>query len=218
MGRARRVVLVIASIVLVWVAVSATKGKTKPIQAAPKPAAVSWQTARPVLPEWAPKNPSPVFLRAAKVLKPLPLETMKSPGRTDAENAARMKGATIMWLAAYEFFGTMSDAQIERFLQANPKYFVMPVKELTKKQRAALDRYFAAWREALKGQAMPGHPELADCLLMLYKDGATRDLSNVLVGFDAGKYQGAGHYVHLCFHVKTTKGTTGGFGSNFAQI
>ena len=143
MGRARRVVLAIASTAIVWVAggaAGATKVKTKPTQAAPKPAAVSQKTARPVLPEWAPKNPSPEFLRAAQVLKLLPLDIAKSPARTDAENAIRIRGTTIKWTAAYELFGTLSDEQVERFLQSKPKHLVIPIKQLTQRQRSCAGR------------------------------------------------------------------------------
>jgi len=182
----------------------------------PAPPAAQKPSVR--LPEWAPKNPSAEFLRAARVLKPLPLDFMKSPGRTDAENAARMKGAAITWASAYEFFGTLSDKQIERFLQAKPKYLVIPIKQLTQKQRAALDGYFEAWRQTHKAVVLPGHPELRDCLLMLYKRGAKRDLSNVVAGFDAGKEAGGGHVVSICFQVTKPDGKTDGFVNAFAQI
>jgi hypothetical protein len=171
------------------------------------------------LPEWAPKNPSPEFLRAAKVLKPLPLDFMKSPESSAAENAARMKAAAIMWPAAYEFFGTLSDKQIERFLQAKPKYVAIPIKQLTQEQRAALDAYFEAWRQAYKGQsAIPGNPDFGDCLVMLYRMGAKRDLSNVVAGFDAGKEVGGGHFAHVSFHITNPDGETPGFYFAFAQI
>jgi hypothetical protein len=198
------------------------------------PKAKSEQATRALLPDWAPKNPSPEFLRAARVLKPLPLDFMKSPGRTDAENGAKMKGATIMWPAAFEFFGSLSDEQIERFLRTKQvvvppdqpgkpptrmkgSQVLTPVKELTRKQRAALDRYLEAWREAFKGQSIPGMPEMSDPLLMLYKRGAKRDLSNVAVGFDTAEC-GAGHFVSILFRVTKPDGTTNGFGSGFAQI
>jgi hypothetical protein len=179
----------------------------KDAKAPKKPAA----PAKPPLPEWAPKNPSPEFLRAAKVLKPEPLESLKQAGRPDAENAARIRGMIIKWRSAWDFFGTLSDAQIARFLRAKPKYLTIPVKQLTKKQRAALDRFFEAWREFRKG-----HLEDADCLLMLYKEGAKRDLSNVRVGFDAGRYKGGGHFVHLCFYLMNREGDI--FATDVAQI
>jgi hypothetical protein len=176
------------------------------------------QQVEVLLPEWAPENPSPEFLRAGRVLKPLPLDFMSSPGRTDAENAARMHGAALMWPAAYAFFGTLSDKQVERFLQAKPKYMVIPVKQLTERQRDALNGYFDAWREAWKGRAAPESSGFADCLVILYKMGANRDLSNVAVGFDAGKEMGGGHIVHICFQVTNPEGKTDGFGPAFAQI
>ena len=189
------------------------------------------QTADVPLPEWAPENPSPEFVRAARVLKPTPLETVKSPGRPDAENAARIKGAIIMWLAAYEFFGTLSDEQITRFLQVREmvlppgapggpprsvkgNQIVIPVKQLTDRQRAALDRYFEAVREAYKGQSIL---ETTDTLLTLYKLGAKRDLSNVKVGFDSAQ-AGGGHFVSIIFYVTRSDGSIDWVASAFAQI
>jgi len=182
----------------------------------PKPKAT--QAAQAALPEWAPKNPSPAFLRATKVLKPLPLSFIKSPAKTDAENAARMKAAAITWAAAYEFFGTLSDRQVERFLQAKLRYLVIPIKQLTQEQRAAVDRYFEAWRQTHKAVLLPGHPEIRDCVLMLYKRGAKRDLANVVAGFDAGKRAGGGHVVSICFEVTKPDGERDGFVSAFAGI
>jgi hypothetical protein len=162
------------------------------------------------------------------------LDLIKAPGHSEAENAARAKGATIMWLAAYEFFGTLSDEQVARFLRIKqvvvppeqsgrpPMHLkgsqvLMPVKQLAKQQRAALDRYFAAWRQGQKGIAAPGHPEMADGLLLLYKMGATRDLSNVVVGFDTAEC-GAGHFVSVLFRVTKPDGTATSNGSGFAQL
>jgi hypothetical protein len=187
-------------------------GKTQHASEAPP---VNTAAAVP-LPDWSPVDPSPEFVRAARVLKPLPLDYMKSPGRTDAENAVRMKGAAIMWPAAYEFFGTLSDSQVERFLQSKPKELVIPIKQLTPEQRAAVDGYFEAYRQAKKGQqTFPEHPELSDCLLMLYKRGAKRDLSNVAAGFSTTE---SGHFVHILFRVTQPDGETAGFGNAFAQI
>ena len=231
------VCLAMLAVALVWLTGASSAGSApspKPAKSAPDATATSWKTARPSLPDWAPKHPSPEFVRAARVLKPMPLDIMKSPGRTDAENAARMKGATIMWPAAYEFFGTLSDEQIERFLRTQQvvvppdqpgkpptrmkgSQVLIPVKQLTKKRRAALDHYFDAWREAWKGQSVPGKPELNDCLLMLYKRGAKSDLSNVAAGFDTAECD-AGHFVSVLFRVTKRDGTTNGFGSSFAQI
>jgi hypothetical protein len=144
------------------------------------------------LPEWAPKNPSPEFLRAARMLKPMPaeLEWLSARGvPSESEKSLAAKRMMLVWPAAYEFFGALSDEQIAQFLrvrelEAPPTgsrtgsmrvrghEVVMPAKMLTTKQRAALDRFFDAARRS--GQ---------DVLLWLYEAGAKRDLSNVKVGF-----------------------------------
>jgi len=115
------------------------------------------------LPEWAPENPSPEFLRAAKVLKPAVQATLARFRRT--------------WTAGYEFFGAMTDEQIDRFVST--KEVRIPVRSLTAKQRAALDNYLNVWREAMSGTGLGAD----DLLVILYKDGAREDLSNVGVGF-----------------------------------
>jgi hypothetical protein len=196
--------------------------------AAPNAKAVS--AAQAALPEWAPKNPSPEFLRAARVLRPLSVDVMKSEGRTDAENAARVTVATTTWPAAYEFFGTLSDEQIDRFLRTEqvmvpseepgkpPKamkgsQLLVPVAQLTRKQRAALDGYLLAYRKSHQGQTAAR----ADLVVRLYKMGAAKDLSNVAVGFDTAEC-GAGHIVSILFRVTTADHGTRGLGNGFAQI
>ena len=64
----------------------------------PKPAA---QKSAVPLPEWAPKNPSPEFMRAAKVLKPMPHELAQNNYPTLP--------------SVWEFFGSLSDDQIREF-------------------------------------------------------------------------------------------------------
>ena len=130
------------------------------------------------LPEWAPENPSPEFLRAAKVLKPIPPEMLGAFG----ERAGPAVQATLArfrrtWTAGYEFFGAMTDEQIDRFVST--KEVRIPVRSLTAKQRAALDNYLNVWREAMSGTGLGAD----DLLVILYKDGAREDLSNVGVGF-----------------------------------
>jgi hypothetical protein len=223
----------VVSVVAVAVALTGLAGKAAKAAGS---AAGAAKGASVTLPEWAPKNPSKEFLRATRVLKPVPLESEKVPGRSDAENAARIKGKIILWLAAYEFFGTLSDKQVTRFLQVRQMVLpagvpgrpprrvrgnqvVIPVKQLTKRQRAALDRYFEADREASKGQSSPGHPGGTDCLLDLYKMGAKRDLSNVRVGFDTAQ-GGAGHTVSVVFYVTRPDGSidSNWLVSSFAQM
>jgi len=168
------------------------------------PAANRAGTGQASLPGWAPKHPSPEFLRALKVLKPQPLASLRLPGATDAENAIEARQATIMWPAAYEFFGTLSDAQVERFLTS--KQLLIPVQSLTPKQRRAFDKWANAWGEWRAGS----YPD-ADFLVLLYKMGAKRDLSNVRVGFLAHS-----HIVGVTAHVTQPDGTTQDVRSEFA--
>ena len=114
------------------------------------------------LPEWAPKHPSPEFRRAAQVIK---------PGLPQAAEGARPSAPDETYYrslpAAWEFFGTLSDAQIRQFRSAGK--IDLPVTSLTATQRAALDKLFAidqGW------------------LTQLRTSGATEDLSNAEVTFD----------------------------------
>jgi hypothetical protein len=135
------------------------------------PASAFPRRAQVPLPEWAPKNPSPEFLRAAKVLKPLPLEMLKSLGGQRQVPDLALKRYVGIWPAAYEFFGTLTDDQIERF--RTTRRIRIRVGDLTKEQRKAFDRFITARDRALEG----------DLLVSFYKAGATKDLSNVEVGF-----------------------------------
>jgi hypothetical protein len=167
---------------------------------------------QPPLPDWAPKGPSPEFLRAAKVLKPLPPEMLVGAAQGDAALEAMLARYTRSFAAAYEFFGTLSDEQIERFLST--KVIRLPVRSLTSAQRAALDNWFDAFRQAMEG----GPPELADFRVILYKAGATEDLSNVDVGIRAGEGPGGGHLVDIRFWVRQPDGSFSDDSSTFAQI
>jgi hypothetical protein len=163
------------------------------------------------LPDWAPEYPSPEFLRAARVLKPLPREVSQQqnsnigPGLSEALKA-RME--RILNPASYQLFGSMSDEQIKRFLAT--KEIRLPVRTMTKAQRAAFDEWFAAAAEAGKG----GPPEYADLRVYLYKLGAKEDLSNVEAGFVAIE----GHAVHIWFWVRGRDGKEGSFDTYFAEI
>ena len=161
------------------------------------------QPARPAarrpsipLPEWAPKNPSPEFLRAWKALKPAPLEQLRAYAHGDKAGEAQMMKSLCFWPATYEFFGTLSDEQIGKF-RAEKELRIRP-RDLTERQRAALEAWFAAFREAEKG----GDPETSDYQIMLYKMGAKEDLSNVRVGFVAN----GGHAVHIAFWITVPGG------------
>lgn len=193
----------------------------------PAPKARPTQAAQTALPEWAPKNPSPAFVRALKVLKPLPLSTLRSAGASEAQNAEATREATITWPAAYEFFGTLSDEQVQRFLTREPDWrnaiaternekeprkgwrrVLIPMKSLTPRQRRAFDNWATAWGKAREGREFD-HDYLVD----LYKTGATRDLSNVRVGFKANP-----HYVGVISCITKPDGTTNGICSDFALL
>jgi hypothetical protein len=144
--------------------------------------------ARPRLPEWAPKHPSREFVRASKVLKPLPLDTLKDPMVGEAENAAKLKAATsILFPAAWELFGTLTDDQVRRFLTSRHvqkvgnrtteyKVFAIPFRSLAPAQQHAFDNWVKAFDKA-RWAGKEGY------LAGLRRMGAKRDLSNVQVGF-----------------------------------
>jgi len=194
MKRERCVGLTVVIVVGVAVAASGFAGKAAE---AARTAAGAAKGATVTLPEWAPKNPSKEFLRAAKVLKPIPQEAQAySP----------------LYPALYEFFGTLTDEQIATFLKRKQVstpvadtseklrsfakehwgarevdgklvYYTheitLPFKALTARQRKLFDKVIEAWREDTTGHAG------GDLLVFLYKMGAKKDLSNVKVRFSA---------------------------------
>ncbi len=125
----------------------------------------------PVLPSWAPKRPSKEFLRAAKVLKPIPEEAQTY---------------TPIYVPAWELFGSLTDQQVRQFLtptqQSQPiagmdadlqrsfrdDYQAKQVGDklvysshligvgmgsFSPRQRAIFDALAEAWRDARKGTA-----------------------------------------------------------------
>jgi len=131
------------------------------------------------LPEWAPKNPSPEFLRAAKVLEPDLPEFFYSRDKDDLAVKASWARYSRTLPAAWELFGTLSDEQIEAFLTV--REVRIPVKDLSHKQRAMLNHYFEVWRKVFKGVSAINTEFGDDWLVGLYKLGANEDLSNVLL-------------------------------------
>ena len=168
-------------------------------------------TDMPPLPEWAPEHPSPEFLRAWAVLKPTPEDEFRRFGQGDPAAVELARRASRPWAAAYEFFGTLSDEQMERFFAA--RRIRMPVKSLTDNQRAALDNWLSVWRAAWRGNASSSIPE--DFLVMLFKMGAREDLSNVDVGFNA---QNEGRRVHVIFWVRQPEGSDATVQNDFAYM
>jgi len=163
------------------------------------------------LPEWAPQNPSPEFLRAARVLKPIPSDLERQVVKSAPEGEALLARVRQTYPSAWEFFGTLDDRNIERFRET--KEIRIPTKLLTQKQRTAFNHWVERWRTAMKGAP----PEFQDYLVLLYKMGARDDLSNVDVGFTA-KTAGGGHLVHIYFWVKAPDGKVNDFGTICAEI
>jgi RNA polymerase sigma factor (sigma-70 family) len=147
-------------------------------------------------PSWPPKNPSPEFVRAERLLKPMPPELLERLVRMSPPAMAKvLKRYSDMFPAAYEFFGSLPDERLDRFVSTGEVR--MPVTELDLPQRAALEKWFDAVRQMARG----GPPDWRDYKLVLSRMGAAQDLSNVDVGFTSPKRQ-----VHIQFWVKQPGG------------
>lgn len=145
----------------------------------PKPATRAPQVAAAPLPWWAPKEPSPEFLRAARVIRAWPEEV--APGDFVARSFAERYRRTLP--AAWEVFGRLSDQQIARLLRTREIH--LAYRDLTKEQRAALLHCFEVYRKTFEGVTLPESEggDDTDPLVVLYKHGAKEDLSNVDVAF-----------------------------------
>jgi hypothetical protein len=177
-------------------------------------------TARPLvvtkegtpLPEWAPAHPSPEFLRAAKLLKPMPADLQQQGSQVEAALYQRM---TKTYPAVFELFGSLGDRQIEQLQSAGR--CLLPVKSMPARQRTALDAYFRAFREAFRGfsQSSEGIPAWTeDLATILYKAGAREDLSNVDLLFTL-----QARTVNINFEVAMPDGKrTHAFGSTIATM
>jgi hypothetical protein len=147
-----------------FIAVGAA-GTTKPPKRAGKAVSKMAAPVKHPLPDWAPKKPSPEFLRASEVLKPESLESMKDPRLSGQAQQAAVAEKVRFYTDAYQLLGSLDDKQIQRYLTT--REVRVPIKALTKKQRAAHDAY-CKWDEII---------------VALYKLGAVKDLSNVEFGF-----------------------------------
>jgi hypothetical protein len=154
-----------------------------------------------VLPEWAPKNPSPEFARAAAVLNAPPTlqemrDTVALPGKSEMEIQAAVERTTRHYIRAYGVFGALTDEQIRQLEDAWEVR--IPIKSATPQQRAALDQWFG-------GGAKGGSH---DPLIWLYKEGAKEDLSNVDFGFEHTAARGSTkiYPIALCWWVKQANG------------
>ena len=135
---------------------------------------------RTQLPTWAPKNPSPEFLRAAKVLKPLPLESNRAIGS--------------LGVPVWECFGALTDQQMKDFMkirQEKQKTDGMTQQTISymKKNYGATERngyiVYNKREISVPVKTMYGIQRKAcdsiveSCKADLYKLGAAQDLSNV---------------------------------------
>ncbi|NIM07266.1 MAG: hypothetical protein GTN69_08660 [Armatimonadetes bacterium] len=150
------------------------------------------------LPDFAPENPSPEFLRAASVLKPMAAEP--SGGGGDLERAAMAGRLNRVMPAAWELFGTLSDEQIEKMIDTNE--VSIPATQLTDKQWDALNHFFDVWHQTYKGVS-PLEDWSEDVVVDLYKLGAREDLSNIVIAFKAGRSK----RVAILFHVRQSDGS-----------
>jgi hypothetical protein len=162
--------------VLIAVAVLLPLGCARKTATTPAPEAKPAAKESVPLPSWAPQSPSPEFLRAARVLKPIPADMMQNAGEAMQVPAAVLKRYERWWPAGWEFFGTFSDAQTEQVLKT--KFLRVHVRNLTPRQRKAFEAFMDAIDSALAGASRPEYR------VSLYKFGAKKDLSNVDVGFD----------------------------------
>jgi hypothetical protein len=170
-------------------------------EATEPPAVAPTQTADVPLPEWAPESPSEEFLRAARVLKPMPSDMPTAPDVPEEVLRAIMALKERMDLPCWELFGTLSDEQMDRFLATERVELRVP--DLTDRQRAALEAVF----DACEGFELEG-AEL-DFGVILYKGGALEDLSNVDVGFKVVEGQVVGFFATL--RGEEGEATYGGF-------
>jgi hypothetical protein len=143
-----------------------------------KPTKTPTETATVPLPEWAPEDPSPEFLRAAKLLRAVPMGAVGRGDMPEQSWRALLGYMKQVNPTLWDLFGSLSDAQIESFLAA--KRIAIAVRDLTPGQMAALD----AVLDANKGDEMDvSGVTVPDFRTMLYKMGAVEDLSNVTIGF-----------------------------------
>jgi hypothetical protein len=140
------------------------------------------------LPAWAPENPSPEFLRAARVIEPQPEEFRPTADESELTRLALQQRYRRTLVPAWELFGTLSDHQIDQLIHA--KSIDLRYVDLTEKQRSTLLRYFDAHRDAFAGLSAEEHGYGEDPLVELYKAGAAEGLSNVEIEFATRRASG----------------------------
>jgi hypothetical protein len=179
-----------------------TGGCTSKAQQTPAPKSVSRQAG---LPSWAPENPSPEFLRAAKFLKAIPPEAQPYSAE---------------YIPCWELFGSLTNEQIAEFMRKKQMSFSardipkgaldsmvkdgdrveggriistyrgvhLPMKSLSPRQKELFNKYVAVYTGYNQSAKKP------DLLVELYHAGAKQDLSNVALYF-----QTTGHMLHFFF-------------------
>jgi hypothetical protein len=134
-------------------------------------------TGYSALPFWAPEHPSKAFLRAAKVLRPIPLEAYIKWQEAYPINGSLFIRCAYTLEPVYDLFGLLTDKQIQQFISS--KKIRLPVKTLNTAQHKVLNDFFEIFRKTMENEPTVDD----DCLVVLYKDGAREDLSNVDLGF-----------------------------------
>lgn len=130
------------------------------------------------LPDWAPENPSPEFLRAAKVLRGVPMDAVGRGDMPEESWRALLGYMKQVNPTLWQLFGSLTDAQIESFLST--RKISIPARDLAPNQRDALEMVL----DANEGDAVEiSGVTLPDFRTLLYKMGAREDLSNVTIGF-----------------------------------
>ena len=121
------------------------------------------------LPAWAPEEPSPEFLSAARVLGSFPAE----------DSSQEDQSFNQILVPTWEFFGTLDDDQVNSLL-AN-KSISLPFGSLTRKQRSQFDNILSVYRQTMRNAPADSSKDL---LVLLYEKGARKDLSNVNLVID----------------------------------
>ena len=94
------------------------------------------------LPDWAPANPSPEFLRAASVLKSIYTKPQEGAATASAGMDERLY---LVGPAVWELFGTLTDEQMAQLRRS--KETRVQAKQMSDKQKAALNIFVDTWGE-----------------------------------------------------------------------
>lgn len=167
-------------------------------------------------PAWMPKNPSPAFQRANKLLRPLSPDSLRSIAREFPGGAASVKAYCRTFPALYEVFGSLTEAQLHEFDKADQVEVSM--KELTAEQRRAVEHWFDLWQKEMKHAPA----EVRDYRDLLVKSGAAKDFTNVELGFRLRSNMQSGlglvgESVSIVFRMQSSNGDHNHVSSIFAE-